>query len=183
LKFEPCSVEGAWVIRPEPRTDERGHFARIYCARELAAQGLCSEISQINTGFSPRAGTLRGMHYQAAPHAEVKLARCVRGAAYDVVVDLRPDSPSYLRWFGIELSEDNGAMLYAPAGTAHGYLTLKPDTELVYLTSRAYAPHAVRGVRHDDPAFRIDWPTAVTLMSAADRQWPDFPTRPLKASP
>lgn len=174
MQFEPTSVDGAFVIRPQPRADERGHFARVYCAAELAQRDLVSEISQINTGVSPRAGTLRGMHYQAAPHAEVKIARCVRGAAFDVVVDLRPDSPSYKRWFGIELNAVNGLMLYAPAGTAHGYLTLQPDTEVTYLTSRPYAPDAVRGVRFDDPAFGIEWPREVAIVSQADRAWPDF---------
>lgn len=174
MQFEPSSVEGAFVIRPQPRPDERGHFARIYCAAELAEHRLVSDFVQINTGVSPRAGTLRGMHYQAAPHAEVKIARCVRGAAFDVVVDLRPDSPTYKHWFGVELSADNGLMLYAPAGTAHGYLTLRPDTEVTYLTSKPYAPDAVRGVRFDDPAFGIEWPADITLVSQADRAWPDF---------
>jgi len=174
MQFEPSSVEGAFVIRPQPRPDERGHFARVFCAAELAQRGLVSQISQINTGVSPRAGTLRGMHFQAAPHAEVKIARCVRGAAFDVVVDLRPDSPTYRRWFGVELTADNGLMLYAPAGTAHGYLTLQPETEVTYLTSKPYAPDAVRGVRFDDPAFGIEWPVDITLVSKADRAWPDF---------
>lgn len=174
MMFEEGGVAGAFVIRPQLRLDERGHFARIYCQRELAERGLVSEVSQINTGFSPRAGTLRGMHYQASPHAEVKIARCVRGAAFDVVVDLRADSPTFKRWFGAELSASNGLMLYAPAGTAHGYLTLLPDTELIYLTSQPYAPDAVRGVRFDDPAFAITWPADITLVSQADRSWPNF---------
>lgn len=174
MQFEETPVEGAYVIRPQPRIDERGHFARIYCASEFARRGLVSDISQINTGFSPRVGTLRGMHYQAAPHAEVKVARCLRGAAFDVVVDLRPDAPTYKRWFGIELSAENGLMLYTPAGTAHGYLTLQPDTELSYLTSKPYAPDAVRGVRYDDAAFGIEWPAKIVLVSQADRSWPDY---------
>lgn len=174
MQFEETPVEGAFVFRPQPRVDERGHFARVYCAAELAQRGLVSAISQINTGVSPRAGTLRGMHCQAAPHAEVKIARCVRGAAFDVVVDLRPDSPTYKRWFGVELTAENGLMLYAPAGTAHGYLTLRPDTEVTYLTSKPYAPDAVRGVRFDDPAFGIEWPAEIALVSQPDRSWPDF---------
>ena len=174
MVFEETAVAGAFVIRPQPRPDERGHFARIYCERELAARGLVASVSQINTGFSPLMGTLRGMHYQAAPDAEVKIARCVRGAAFDVVVDLRPESPTFKRWFGAELTAANGLMLYAPAGTAHGYLTLAPDTELIYLTSKPYAPESVRGVRFDDPAFGIVWPAAITLVSRADESWPDF---------
>ena len=172
--IEEVAVKGAFVIRPQPRRDERGHFARIYCQHELAARGLATEISQINTGFSPRAGTLRGIHYQDQPHDEVKIARCVRGAVFDVVVDLRRDSPTFKCWFGAELNADNGLMLYAPAGTAHGYLTLQSDTELVYLTSKPYAPNAARGVRFDDLAFGIAWPTEITVVSQADRAWPDF---------
>jgi dTDP-4-dehydrorhamnose 3,5-epimerase len=174
MKLENTAVEGAFVIRPERRVDERGHFARLYCERELVEHRLVANVSQINTGHSPLAGTLRGMHYQSAPHAEVKIARCVRGAAFDVVVDLRPGSPTFKRWFGIELSADNGLMLYAPEGTAHGYLTLAADTELMYLTSKPYAPDAVRGVRFDDPALRIDWPAPVRLVSQADRSWPSI---------
>lgn len=171
--FEQCRVADAWVIRQEPRADERGYFARTYCVRELAERGLCTEIAQINTGFNPKSGTLRGLHYQSEPHSEVKMVRCTRGAVFDVIVDLRPHSPSFKRWFGIELSEDSGLALYAPAGTAHGYLTLRPDTELTYMTSRAYAPGAARGVRHDDSAFAIEWPAPIRLISTADRSWPD----------
>lgn len=177
MKFEPLPVAGAYLISPQPRADERGYFARIFCRDELLGQGLCADFCQINTGFNPRAGTLRGLHFQRAPHAEVKLARCVRGAVYDVVLDLRPDSPTYLRWSGAELSADNGQMLYAPAGTAHGYLTLSDDAELSYMTSAAYAPDAVDGVRHDDPAFVIRWPREVVLVSQADRSWPDHRAR------
>ena len=174
MVIEETDVAGAFVVRPQPRPDERGHFARIFCERELAARGLVSHFTQINTGFNPRGGTLRGMHYQKGEHAEVKIARCVRGAAFDVCVDLRPDSPTFKRWFGIELSADNGLMLYAPAGTAHGYQTLAPDTELLYLTSKPYAPDAAHGVRFDDSAFAIAWPARIALVSQADRSWADF---------
>lgn len=173
MNFEPGAVDGAFLIRPQLRTDERGHFARIFCEQTMAARGLESRFPQVNTGFSPNRGTLRGMHVQTGEHAEVKLARCVRGRVFDVVVDLRPHSPTYRRWWGAELSPEDGAMLYAPAGTAHGYLTLAPDTELVYMTSRPYAPGAVGGVRWNDPAFAIAWPEAPTLVSAADQAWPD----------
>jgi dTDP-4-dehydrorhamnose 3,5-epimerase len=174
MLFEEVSVKGAFIIEPERRMDERGFFARMYCERELAERGLVGGIRQINTGFSPRAGTLRGLHYQAPPHAEVKIVRCVGGAVYDVVVDLRPDSRTFKQWFGVELTADNGRLLYAPEGTAHGYLTLTSDTELIYMTSCPYAAQAARGVRFDDPAFGIEWPAAVRLVSQADRSWPDF---------
>jgi dTDP-4-dehydrorhamnose 3,5-epimerase len=140
--FEPLSVAGAYLITPQKRSDERGYFARVFCCDELAAQGLCTDYCQANTALSPRAGTLRGLHFQRAPHAEVKLVRCTRGRVFDVVLDLRRDSPTYLRWHGAELSADNAAMLYAPEGTAHGYLTLSDDTELLYMTSAMYAPEA-----------------------------------------
>jgi dTDP-4-dehydrorhamnose 3,5-epimerase len=172
--FEQVVVKGAFIIEPERRMDERGFFARMFCERELAERGLVSGIRQINTGFSPRAGTLRGLHYQALPHAEVKIVRCVRGAVYDVVVDLRPDSPTFKQWFGVELTADNGRLVYAPEGTAHGYLTVTNDTELIYMTSFPYAAQAARGVRFDDPVFAIEWPAEVRVVSQADRSWPDF---------
>jgi dTDP-4-dehydrorhamnose 3,5-epimerase len=174
MLFEEGSIAGAFVIRPERRVDDRGFFARIHCEKELADHKLEGGICQINTGFSPRAGTLRGMHYQIGSHAEVKIMRCVRGAAFDVVIDLRPESPTFAKWFGAELTAESGLMLYAPAGTAHGYLTLSDDTELLYMTNRTYAPEAARGVRFDDPAFRIVWPAAASIVSVPDRSWPLF---------
>jgi dTDP-4-dehydrorhamnose 3,5-epimerase len=174
LKFEPTDVHGAWLIRPEPRTDARGHFARLWCRDELAAQGLETGLAQINTGFNPAAGTLRGLHLQLPPHAEVKIVRCTRGAVFDVAVDLRRDSPTYRRWFGAVLTPDDGSMLYVPRGCAHGYLTLQPDTELVYLASVPYAQGAARGLRHDDPAIGIAWPREASLISEADAKWPSL---------
>jgi dTDP-4-dehydrorhamnose 3,5-epimerase len=174
MKFEPLSVAGAYAIRPEPRQDERGHFARLWCEEEFAAHGLTNRIAQINTAFSARAGTLRGMHFQIEPHAEVKIARCTAGAVFDVVVDLRSDSPTFRRWAGKTLSPENGLMLYIPEGCAHGYLTLVPDSELMYFTSCAYASASARGVRHDDAAFGIEWPEKVALISTADAGWPGF---------
>ncbi len=174
MLFRETPVAGAFVIEPERRVDERGHFARVFCEHELAQRGLEGSIRQINTGFSPRSGTLRGMHYQVEPHAEVKIVRCVRGAVFDVVVDLRCDSPTFARWYGIELNENNGLQLYVPRGAAHGYLTLEDDTELVYSTSSPYAPEAARGVRYDDPAFGIQWPAGIRVISAADSSWPLF---------
>lgn len=174
MQFTPGTVDGAFVIEPELRRDERGFFARQWCAAELSARGLDARIAQINTAVSPLRGTLRGLHYQLAPHAEVKIARCCRGAVFDVAVDLRPASRTFRRWMGVELSATNARQLYVPEGCAHGYLTLSDDVELMYLTSRPYAPDAARGVRYDDPAFGIDWPAAVALVSPADRSWPLF---------
>ncbi len=174
MKFTPGRVAGCFVIELERREDDRGYFARAWCEQELADHGLCTDVSQVNVGVSVLAGTLRGMHYQVAPHAEVKIARCARGAAFDVAVDLRPDSPTFLEWQGCELSGDNGRMLYIPEGCAHGYLTLTDDAELLYFTSRRYAPDAARGVRFDDPQFSIEWPRPVTTISPADAAWPDF---------
>jgi dTDP-4-dehydrorhamnose 3,5-epimerase len=174
LSFGPTRVDGAFEIDGAKRSDDRGHFARVWCGRLFAAQGLAEGFTQVNTGVSTKAGTLRGMHYQLPPHAEVKLARCVRGAVFDVAVDLRPASPTFRRWHGCELSATNGRMLYVPEGCAHGYLTLSDDAELMYFTTAAYAPTSARGVRYDDPAFSIDWPVAVTVVSPQDAAWPDF---------
>jgi dTDP-4-dehydrorhamnose 3,5-epimerase len=178
VKFTPAVIQGAWVIDLEKRSDERGYFARAWCEREFAEHGLSTRIVQMNVGVSPKAGTLRGLHYQVPPHAEVKLARCPRGAVYDVAVDLRPASPTFRRWHGCELSAENGRMLYVPEGCAHGYLTLTDDAELMYFTSAPYAPDAARGVRHDDPVFSIAWPAAVRTISSADAGWPAFRVTP-----
>jgi len=174
MQFDALPIAGAFLIRPTLRTDERGHFARLWCEEELRKQGLVDRVAQVNTGFSPKAGTLRGMHFQRAPHAEVKIARCVRGAVFDVAVDLRVASPTYRRWAGVELAPDNGCMLYVPEGCAHGYLTLAADTELIYFTSFRYEPGSAGGVRHDDPAFAIRWPVPVKVISTADASWPGF---------
>jgi len=176
MNFEPLPVAGAYLVTPQKRNDERGYFARVFCRDELAAQDLCADYVQANTALSPRAGTLRGLHFQRAPHAEVKLVRCTRGKVFDVVLDLRPDSPTYLRWHGVELSADSAGMLYAPMGTAHGYLTLTDDAEVLYMTSASYAPDAATGVRFDDRAFAIRWPREIVLVSQADRAWPDLQT-------
>lgn len=172
--FEELSVAGAYLIKPERRVDDRGHFARLWCQQELAAKGLDTRMEQINAGFSPKAGTLRGVHYQLPPHAEVKIARCTRGAVFDVVVDLRRGSPTFARWAGVHLTAGGGEQMYVPEGCAHGYLTLEDDTELVYTTTVPYAPAAARGVRYDDPLFGIAWPAAVRIISEADKNWPAF---------
>lgn len=165
-------MPGIWLLELERREDERGYFARLWCEQELARHGLSTRIAQMNVQLSPRTGTLRGMHFQQAPHAEVKIVRCNRGRVFDVAVDLRPDSPTRHRWIGVELTAGDGRMLYVPKGCAHGYLTLEQDTEVMYIASEFYAPESARGVRYDDPALGIQWPEPPALVSPADRGWP-----------
>jgi dTDP-4-dehydrorhamnose 3,5-epimerase len=172
MKFVETNIVGAKLIHPNPRVDVRGRFMRAWCARELAEAGLIFTPVQANMGFSLRKGTVRGMHFQEAPDLEAKLVRCTRGAMYDVVLDLRPDSRSYREWFGVELSAENGRMLFLPEGCAHGYQTLEECTEMFYMTSAFYNAGAARGVRFDDPAFAIRWPVDVTMVSEQDRNWP-----------
>lgn len=177
MKFVETPVAGAWLVEPTPRVDERGFFARVWCTDEFAAQGLTASFVQCNDSLSRHRGTLRGLHYQVAPFGEVKLVRCVRGAVFDVLVDLRPQSPSYLRWYGAELTADNRTMLYVPEGCAHGYLTLEDGSEVMYPVTCAYRPDAERGVRWNDPAFGIAWPDVGPLtMSPKDEAWPDYAT-------
>ncbi len=172
--FRETPIVGARLIDLEKRGDSRGFFARVFCRQEMAGQGLVADILQINTSLSVQKGTLRGMHYQLAPAAEVKIVRCIRGALYDVIVDLRPDSPSFGAWFGAELSAENRTMLYVPKGCAHGFLTLEENTEAFYLVDSAYAPDLERGLRYDDPRFAITWPAEPVEVSDKDRAWPDF---------
>lgn len=174
MEFEPTRLAGAYLVRQKKLVDARGYFARVWCSEEFRQHGLDPTIVQINTGLSHKAGTLRGMHYQEAPHAEAKFVRCTRGAIFDVVVDLRPDSPTRGQWVGYELTAENGLMLYAPQGFAHGYQTLCDDSEMYYTTTALYAGSAARGVRFDDPAFGIAWPLPVSVISDADRGWPDY---------
>jgi len=175
MRFDATPLEGAYVIELEPHGDDRGHFARTYCQAEFSQHGLAATVMQANTAFSKHKGTLRGMHYQVAPHAEAKLVRCIRGALFDVMVDLRPDSVTYCQWFGLELTPDGGRMLYVPEGFAHGYQTLMDDTEVIYQVSASYAPQAERGVRWDEARFGIQWPiTDAVILSDKDRAWPDF---------
>lgn len=171
--FTELGVSGAFELLPEPIVDSRGLFARVWDADELLGRGLVGAMQQANVGFSPVTGTFRGLHLQREPHAEAKLARCTSGRAYDVVADLRSDSPTYGRWAGVVIDSAKRNMVYVPPGCAHGYLTLEPDTEVYYLTSAAYAPESAYGVRHDDPSLRIELPAAVTVISDADRSWPD----------
>ena len=175
MKFLATSLADAYVVEPERLDDDRGFFARSWCQRELAGLGLNGAFVQSNVAFSRQAGTVRGLHFQTLPHAEAKLVRCTRGAVWDVIVDLRRDSPTHKRWIAVELTEDNHTMLYVPEGFAHGYETLTNDSEIAYETSAFYVPDAARGVRFDDPAFAITWPRPVTLVSARDQSWPDYP--------
>lgn len=174
MLFHKTDLQDAMLIELEARGDERGMFARTFCAKEFSDQGLVSEFVQQNMSVSAERGTLRGMHRQIAPHSEVKLIRCLRGAIYDVIVDVRPDSPTYLKWQGFELTAENKRELYVPQGFLHGFQTLTDDVEVSYLVSAFYAPDAERGARHDDPAFGIVWPEEITVMSDKDRTWPDF---------
>jgi len=175
VRFGELELPGAYLIELDRIEDDRGFFARTFCRREFAEHGLATEIVQANTAFNHRKGTLRGMHYQAEPHREAKLIRCTRGAVYDVIVDLRRDSPAFMRWVSVELTAENDALLYVPEGVAHGYQTLEDGTETSYLMSEFYEASAGRGVRWDDPAFGIEWPPAEErVISEKDRSWPDW---------
>ena len=173
--FTATTIADAFIIDLETRSDERGFFARAFCRREFEQHGLNPEVAQCNLSLSVRAGTLRGMHFQVPPHEEAKLIRCTQGALYDVALDLRPDSVSYLRWVGVELTAENRRLLYVPEGCAHGFQTLLPNTEVFYQLSSAYAPEAEGGYRWDDEAFGIEWPEAADrTISERDVQWPDY---------
>ena len=181
--FRPCTLPGAYVIELERREDERGFFARSWCQEEFAAHGLTARLAQCNVSMSRRRGTLRGMHYHVAPYEEAKLLRCIRGAVYDVMIDLRPESPTYLRWEGVELRADGYRMVYVPEGFAHGFQTLEDATEVFYLVSAPYRPDHERGVRWDDPTFGIRWPVPEPILSARDRRHPDFVPHRLQRVP
>jgi dTDP-4-dehydrorhamnose 3,5-epimerase len=175
--FNETPISGAYLIEPKKIEDHRGYFTRIWCENELKQHGLKTELAQANAGFSRKKGTLRGLHFQADPNAEVKLVRCTRGAMFDVIVDLRPFSPSYKKWFGTELSEENSRQLYVPEGCAQGYITLMDDTEMCYQTSQFYRPESASGVRFDDPEFGIVWPVSATTISDQDGAWPNWASR------
>jgi dTDP-4-dehydrorhamnose 3,5-epimerase len=174
VKFTPLEVDGVHLVELERREDERGWFARGFAEEEFAAHGLIDEIAHCNISFNHRAGTVRGLHLSLPGHPESKFIRCTRGAIVDVAVDVRPDSPTYLKRVQVELSAENGAALYLPPHLAHAYQTLTDDTEVLYMVSVPYAPGAEVGYRHDDPAFGITWPTAVTVVSEKDTAWPAF---------
>jgi dTDP-4-dehydrorhamnose 3,5-epimerase len=182
MRFVETELRDAWLIEPVPARDLRGFFARTFCAREFADHGLTARFVQHSTSYSAARGTLRGMHFQRAPHGEAKVVSCLQGVIWDVIIDLRPESPTYRGWRGFELDAENRRQLYVPEGFAHGFQTLCDDTEVGYLISAFYAPHAGDGVRYNDPAFSIDWPLAVSAISAKDRTWPDFVDRRRDAS-
>jgi len=172
MTFTESPLAGAFVVELERRRDERGFFARAYCATEFAEHGLGPELRQCSVSYNARQGTLRGLHYQAAPHEEHKLVRCTSGAVFDVIVDLRPASPTYRRWFGADLTADNHRSLFIPPGFAHGFISLTDHAEVYYMISAPYAAESSRGVRWNDPAFGIAWPLAPAVISARDAAYP-----------
>lgn len=172
MKFSDTDIDGVYLVELERRTDDRGWFARSFCVDEFASAGIDFNVVQANISFNRGAGTLRGMHFQREPYEEAKVVRCVRGAIYDVAVDLRPDSATFRSWFGVELDADSARSLFLPEGCAHGFQTLTEDVEIHYLMSERYHPEAAAGVRYDDPAFAIEWPLPVASVSERDRSWP-----------
>jgi dTDP-4-dehydrorhamnose 3,5-epimerase len=174
MHFTETDVIGAKLIDPVPHEDTRGRFSRAWCLREFADNEVNFVPVQANVGFSIKKGTVRGMHFQVAPAVEAKLVRCIAGRMFDVVLDLRPESQTYRKWFGAELSAANGRLLYIPERCAHGYQTLEDSTEMYYMASEFYTPQMARGVRFDDPAFAIRWPAIPTVVSEQDRSWPLF---------
>jgi dTDP-4-dehydrorhamnose 3,5-epimerase len=174
MKFVKTTLNDLYLIEPEKKVDSRGYFARVFDLEAFRERGLETDFVQANTAYNFKAATLRGMHFQKPPHAEVKLVRCTLGALYDVVIDLREDSPTFKKWFGVELTDENGRMLYIPKGFAHGYLTLRDNTQIYYMVSDFYTPGAEGGIRYDDLSFGIDWPTSVEMISEKDKSWEDF---------
>jgi dTDP-4-dehydrorhamnose 3,5-epimerase len=172
--FTETNLDGAYVIEIQQLEDARGFFARSWCKNEFEMHGLTSRLMQSNISFSKKKGTLRGMHYQIAPSQESKLVRCTKGAIYDVIIDLRPNSPTYKQWLGTELTAENYKMLYVPEDFAHGFQTLENDTEVVYQVSQFYSPQSERGVRYNDPAFGIKWPVDVQVITDKDNNWADY---------
>jgi len=174
MRFVETEISGAYVIELEPIADERGSFARTWCEREFAEHGISMTIRQCSISVNRHRGTMRGMHYQDAPHAEQRVVRCTSGAIYDVVVDLRAESTSFRRWVSVEMSRENRKMVYVPEGCAHGFVTLVDDVEVLYQMSAFYSADHARGVRWNDPAFAIEWPIEITTISERDKNHPDF---------
>jgi dTDP-4-dehydrorhamnose 3,5-epimerase len=172
--FTPAALQDAFIIDIEKREDARGFFARAWCADEFAQHGLDTQLAQASISFNHQRGTLRGMHWQAEPHGEVKVVRCTAGAIYDVIVDVRPESPTFKKWIGVELSAANRRMLYIPKGFAHGFQTLVDNSEVFYFISAFYAPEAACGARYNEPAFGITWPLPISIIAAKDEAWPDY---------
>lgn len=174
MHFIETELKDAFIIEPEPIEDERGFFARIFCEEEFKKRGINFKIVQCNISFNKKKGIIRGMHYQIPPYEEAKIVYCIRGAIYDVIIDLRSNSPTYKKWIAVELSAENRRMLYIPKGFAHGFQTLKDNTELFYLMSEFYHPEYAQGIRWDDPAFRIKWPLKRVIIKERDKNFPDF---------
>lgn len=174
MQFTETEIRGAFILDAEQIADERGFFARSWARDEFEAHGLNPHLAQCNLSYNHRKGTVRGMHWQAAPHAETKLVRCTQGSLYDVIVDLRSDSPTYLRWIGVELTAENRRALYIPEGCGHGFQTLEDATEILYMITEYYAPAAARGMRWNDPAIMVTWPLEVAVISERDARYPDF---------
>ena len=174
MVIKNTDIKDACIIEIDKKEDHRGFFSRAWCAKEFRAHGLNTNLVQANVSFSRKRGTLRGMHYQVAPHEEVKLVRCTQGSICDVIIDLRKESSTYEQWVAVELTADNHRMLYVPEGCAHGFQSLEDDTEVSYLISEYYSPEAERGVRYDDPAFGIRWPIDVKSISEKDKGWADY---------
>jgi len=172
MNFQECKIGGAWIIEPSPHEDVRGRFMRAWCRNEFAEHGIEFTPLQANMAFSAQKGTIRGLHYQVSPALEAKLVRCTRGEIFDVVVDVRPASPTYGAWYGTCLSAENGRMLYVPEGCAHGCQSTEDNSEIYYLASAVFSPNEARGIRYDDPAFQVRWPLPVTQISAQDTNWP-----------
>jgi len=172
--FAETKLKGAYVIEIEKLKDHRGFFARTWCKKEFEEHNLVSRVRQANVSYNKKKGTLRGMHYQLSPYEETKLVRCTMGAIYDVIIDLRLASPTYTQWIGVELTAENYKMLYVPENFAHGFITFEDNTEVAYQVSQFYTPGSERGIRWDDPAFQIDWPLEVQVISDKDKNWPDY---------
>ena len=177
MKFVETELKGAFIIEPELLEDERGFFARTWCRKEFERHGLNPKLVQCNISFNRQKGTLRGMHLQVAPHEESKLVSCTKGAIYDVIIDLRPNSATLKKWVSVELTDENRKMLFIPEGFSHGFMTLMDNTEVHYQMSEFYAPECARGIRWNDPAFDIDWPANVRVISEKDMRYPDFQMR------
>jgi dTDP-4-dehydrorhamnose 3,5-epimerase len=178
--FTELALKGAFLVEVKKIEDDRGFFGRAWCANEFREHGLNPSFVKLNTSFSYRKGTIRGLHYQADPYQEVKFIRCTRGRIWDVIIDLRPGSPTFMKWLGNELSADNYRMVYVPENFAHGFVTLEDNSEVYYPVSQFYTPGAERGLRWNDPAFDIQWPVEITVVSDKDRSHPDFSVNSLK---
>ncbi len=177
MQFTRTNIPDAYIISLDPQRDERGFFARAWCQRELEEHGLCADVVQCNIGFSEKAGTVRGIHWQNEPHDEVKIVRCTRGGVFDVMVDVRPNSPTYGQHHAMELKAADRTLLYIPTGVGHGYQTLFDDSEVFYQTSQFYHAESCDGLRYNDPALAIDWPLEVSVIADRDLTWPDFALR------